>query len=162
VAVAYRREAVTSLSDADVIAFLSNSFAAQQRRLAGAPDPFPTGTVSAVLSDLVYAGAAVVRHVRDRADRTWDLRSQSGLRVSSAMRVARALRAVNPAALNRVTIIATAQLTDEVSNVRPPVNSRGWQREQATYLGELQRHGIAGPVLNALPGQERLRLLRSS
>lgn len=75
--------------------------------------------------------------------------------MSSAARVARALRAVSPAALNRVTIIAAAQLTDEAATARPPVNGRGWQTEQATYLGELRRHRIAGPVLAAFPGPER-------
>jgi helicase len=29
------------------------------------------------------------------------------------------------------------------------------QQSQATYIGELQRHGLAGPVLAALPGRER-------
>lgn len=62
---------------------------------------------------------------------------------------------MNPAALNRVTIIAAAQLTDETATARPQVNGRGWQTERAIYFGELQRHGIAGPVLTALPGPER-------
>jgi hypothetical protein len=48
VAVASRREGATGLSEADVIAYLSNSFAAHQQRLAGAPDPFPAATVSAL------------------------------------------------------------------------------------------------------------------
>src|SRR5690606_25796147 len=60
-----------------------------------------------------------------------------------------------PAGLNRATIIAAAQLTDEMATVRPPVNARGWQRETATYFGELQRHQTAGPVLNAMPGPDR-------
>jgi helicase len=56
-AVASRREGVTGLSEADVIAFLSSSFAAHQQRLGGAPDPFPAATVSAVLDDLAGAGS---------------------------------------------------------------------------------------------------------
>ncbi|ROO60362.1 replicative superfamily II helicase [Micromonospora sp. Llam0] len=155
VAVAARREGVTGLSEADVIAYLSNSFAAHQQRMAGAPDPFPAATVSAVLSDLVGAGLLSSDPSGIELTELGTYVSQSGLRVSSAVRVARALRAVYPGALNRVTIIAAAQLTDEVATARPPVNGRGWQKEQTTYIGELQRHGLAGPVLAALPGRER-------
>ena len=155
VAVASRREGVTGLSEAEVIAFLSNSFAAHQQRLGGAPDPFPAATVSAVLDDLVGAGLLSSGPSGIELTELGTYVSQSGLRVSSAARVARVLRAVNPAALNRVTLIAAAQLTDEAATARPPVNGRGWQKEQATYLGELQRHGIAGPVLAAFPGPER-------
>jgi helicase len=155
VAVAGRREGVTGLSQADVIAFLSSSFAAHQQRLGGAPDPFPAATVSAVLNDLAGAGLLSSGPYGIELTELGTYVSQSGLRVSSAARVARALRTVTPGALNRVTIIAAAQLTDEAATARPPVNGRGWQREQATYFGELQRHRIAGPVLSAFPGPER-------
>ncbi|GAA1807934.1 DEAD/DEAH box helicase [Actinomadura chokoriensis] len=155
VAVASQREGVAGLTGADVTAFLTNSFAAHQQRLAGAPDPFPTGTVAAALDELVDAGLVSSGSSGIELTELGTYVSQSGLRVVSAVRVARALRAVHPSALNRVTIIAAAQLTDEAATARPPVNGRGWQREQATYLGELQRHGIAGPVLAAMPGQER-------
>lgn len=155
VAVASRREGTTGLSETDVIAFLSNSFAAHQQRLAGAPNPFPEATVSAALNDLVSVGLLSSDPSGIELTELGTYVSQSGLRVSSAVRVARTLRAVNPAALNRVTIISAAQLTDEVATARPPVNGRGWQKEQTTYLGELRRHGIAGPVLAAMPGLER-------
>jgi helicase len=155
VAVASRREGMTGLSGADVIGFLSSSFAAHQQRLGGAPDPFPAATVSAVLDDLAGAGLLSSGLSGIELTELGTYVSQSGLRVSSAARVSRALRAVNPAALNRVTIIAAAQLTDEAATARPQVNGRGWQTERATYFGELQRHGIAGPVLAALPGPER-------
>ncbi|WP_433221454.1 DEAD/DEAH box helicase [Dactylosporangium sp. CS-047395] len=155
VAVASRREGVAVLTEADVIAYLSNSFAAHQQRLVGAADPFPAAAVSTVLGDLVGAGLLSSTTAGIELTELGTYVSHSGLRVSSAVRVARVLRVVNSAALNRVTIIAAAQLTDEVASARPPVNGRGWQKEQATYGGELQRHGIAGPVLAALPGPER-------
>jgi replicative superfamily II helicase len=155
VAVAARREGAAGLSEAEVIAFLSSSFAAHQQRIEGAPDPFPVATVSAGLNDLAGAGLLSSGPHGVELTELGTYVSQSGLRVSSAMRVARVLRAVNPGALNRVTIIAAAQLTDEAATARPPVNGRGWQKEQATYFGELQRHRIAGPVLAAFPGPER-------
>ncbi len=61
VTVATRREGSDSLTQDDVVAFLANSFAAHQRRLAGAPDPFPPATVSATLAELVCRGPAGVR-----------------------------------------------------------------------------------------------------
>ncbi len=81
--------------------------------------------------------------------------SQSGLRVSSATRVARVLGDVPPEGLNRATIIGAAQLTDEMATVWVPVNGRGWRQETATYFGELQRHSIAVAVLSAMHGPER-------
>jgi helicase len=155
VAVASRREGKTGLSETDAIAFLSHSFAAHQQRLGDAPDPFPAATVSTVLDDLLGAGLLSSGPSGIELTEFGTYVSQGGLRVSSAMRVASALRAVNPAALNRVTIIAAVQLTDEAATARVPVNGKGWQREQATYCDELKRHGIAGPVLAALPGLER-------
>jgi replicative superfamily II helicase len=155
VAVASRREGKTGLNEADAIAFLSSSFAAHQQRLGGAPDPFPAATVSAVLDDLLGAGLLSSGPSGIELTEFGTYVSQGGLRVSSATRVANALRTVNPAALNRVTIIAAAQLTDEAATARVPVNGKGWQKEQATYCDELKRHSIAGPVLAALPGLER-------
>jgi replicative superfamily II helicase len=155
VAVASRREGLTGLSQDNVIAFLSSSFAAHQQRLEGAPDPFPAATVSAVLDELASAGLLSSGNSGIELTELGTYVSQSGLGVSSATRVARALRAVGSAVLNRATIIAAAQLTDEAATARPPVNGRGWQREQATYLGELQRHHAAGAVLAAFPGPER-------
>ncbi|WP_328848535.1 DEAD/DEAH box helicase [Micromonospora zamorensis] len=155
VAVASRREGATGLGEDDILAYLANSFAAHQQRLAGAADPFPTTTVTAVLAELVGAGLLSSGPSGVELTELGTYVSQSGLRVASAARVARALRAVYSDALNRVTIITAAQLTDEVTSARPPVNGKGWQKEQATYIGELQRHGLARPVLAAMPGQDR-------
>jgi helicase len=113
VAVASLREGMTGLNEADIIAFLSNSFATHQQRLGGAPDPCPVATVSAVLDDLAGAGLLSSGPSGIELTELGTYVSQSCLRVSSAARVARALRAVDPATLNRVTIIAAAHLTDD-------------------------------------------------
>jgi hypothetical protein len=155
VAVASHRGRVTGMSGADVIAFLANSFAAHQQRLAGASDAFSLDTVSAVLDDLVAAGLLSTGSAGIELTELGTYISQSGLRVSSAVRVSHALRSVYPSELNRSTLIAAAQLTDELASYRPPVNSRGWQKEQATYLRELQRHGIATRMYNAMLGPDR-------
>lgn len=151
VAVAARREGDERLTEDDVLAFLANSFAAHQRRLAGAADPFPLARVSATLAELVSADLLASGPSGLTLTGLGTYVAQSGLRVSSAVRVARALRMVHPAQLNRATLIAAAQLTEELAEVRVRVNGRGWQREQQTFFGELRRHGIAEPVLAALP-----------
>jgi hypothetical protein len=56
--------------------------------------------------------------------------------------------------LNRVTLIGAAQVTDELQAMQMPVNSRGWQKERATYGGVLQQQG-AGLALNLLLNAER-------
>jgi hypothetical protein len=111
--------------------------------------------LSAVLDDLVGAGLLLSDPSGIELSELGAYVSQSGLRVSSAVRVARALRAVNSAALSRVTIVAAAQLTDEVATARPRSTEKDGRKEQATYLSELRRHGLAEPMLAALPGQER-------
>jgi len=151
VAVATRREGADQLTQEDVLAFLANSFAAHQRRLTSAEDPFPPAKVSGALADLVSAGLLADGASRLALTELGTYVAQSGLRVSSAVRVARALRMLHPAQLNRVTLIAAAQLTDEMGDIRVRVNGRGWQRELQTFLHELRRHGIAEPMLAALP-----------
>ena len=60
--------------------------------------------------------------------------AQSGLRVSSAVRVAQVLRTLHPAHLNRATLIAAAQLTDELDEVRIRINKRGLAERTADLL----------------------------
>jgi helicase len=151
VAFAARREGADQLTQDDILAFLANSFAAHQRRLTNSADPFPPAKVSGALADLVSAGLVASGPSEVALTELGTYVAQSGLRVSSAVRVARVLRVLHPAQLNRVTLIAAAQLTDEMGEVRVRVNGRGWQREMQTFFGELRRHGIAEPLLAALP-----------
>jgi hypothetical protein len=115
--------------------------------VAGAAAPFPPTTVSAALAELVSADLLASGPAGLALTELGSYVAQSGLRVASAVRVARALRMLHPSQLIRATLIAAAQLTDELATVRPRVNGRGWQREQQTFFGELRRHGIAEPML---------------
>lgn len=47
--------------------------------------------------------------------------------------------------VNRASLICAAQITEEVSEVRMPINAKGWQKELATYGAVLiqQKSGIA-------------------
>lgn len=151
VAVAARREGDEHLTEDDVMAFLAESFATHQQRLIGSADPFPSATAAATLAELQSADLLVSGTGGLELTELGRYVAQSGLQVSSAVRVARALRMVHPSQLNRATVITAAQLTDELSQVRIPVNSRGWRPEQQTFFGELRRHQIAEPILASLP-----------
>jgi replicative superfamily II helicase len=150
VAVATWREGTDQLTQDDVLAFLANSFAAHQRRLTNSPEPFPPAKVSGALADLVSAGLLGSNPSGLALTELGTYVAQSGLRVSSAVRVARALRSLHAAQLNRATLIAAAQLTDEMGEIRVRVNGRGWQRELRTFFQELRRHRIAEPLLTAM------------
>lgn len=100
VKVASRREGTATLGQADIITYLANSFAAHQQRLTGSSDPFPAATVSAGLGELAGAGLLTSDSSGFKFTELGTYVSQSGLRVSSAVRVAHALRGVHPTALN--------------------------------------------------------------
>ncbi|WP_125911316.1 MULTISPECIES: DEAD/DEAH box helicase [Pseudonocardia] len=149
VAVAARRG--EHLAEDDVRDFLANSFAAHQHRTTAGVDPFPAATVSSTLDELVSVDLMTSGPSGLALTELGTYVAQSGLRVSSAVRVARVLRTLPTAHLNRATLIAAAQLTDELDEVRIRVNKRGWQREQQTFFTELRRHRTAERMLAALP-----------
>ena len=152
VAVAARRDGAGHLTEDDVLAFLADSsFAAHQHRTIAAADPFPPATVSSTLAELVSADLLTSGPSGLALTELGTYVAQSGLRVSSAVRVARALRTLHPLHLNRATLITAAQLTDELDETQLRVNGRGWQSEQRTFFSELRRHRAAERMLAALP-----------
>jgi helicase len=151
VAVAARRDGAGHLTEDDVLAFLANSLAAHQHRTIAAADPFPPATVSSTLAELVSADLLTSGPSGLALTELGTYVAQSGLRVSSAVRVARALRTLHPLHLNRATLITAAQLTDELDETQLRVNGRGWQSEQRTFFSELRRHRAAERMLAALP-----------
>jgi helicase len=137
------------LTEDDVLAFLANSFAAHQARLAGRAEAFSRPHISRAVSELVASGLVNATPGLGLTE-LGTMVAQSGITVRSAVRVASVLRQVPAADLRRATLIAAAQLTTELDDVYMAVNGRGWQRETQTYLGELRRHGPSEVVLTAL------------
>src|SRR6266511_1010664 len=138
------------LTEKDIIAFLGNSFAAHQERLTGGGDAFSPSKIATTMSELIAGGLVERSATAVVLTELGVLVAQSGISVRSAVRVASALRYLQPADINRATLIAAAQLATEVDQVTMRVNGRGWQAESQTYFGELRRHGGANGVLNAL------------
>jgi hypothetical protein len=138
------------LTEGDVVSFLANSFAAHQQRLTGQAELITPSDITPVLNELVTSGLVASTATGVRLTELGALVAQSGLAVRSAVTVANALRHLHPTEINRATLIAAAQLTAELDELRLPVNSRGWRPEQTTFYTELRRHNVSDTVFNAL------------
>ena len=139
-----------TLTQDDVVAILANSFAAHQNRLAGSGEAFEPATIAAVLGALRDEQFIEDDGSGLRLTRLGTVVAESGLVVRSAIAVAGALRRVHPQQLNRATLIAAAQLTAELDDMRLTVNARGVQKEIGTFVDELVRQRTARAVLDAL------------
>jgi helicase len=150
IATAQTGQAQQGLTEDDVVTFLANSFAAHQQRITGQAELITPADITPILSELITGGLAESTALGVRLTELGALIAQSGLSVRSATRVASVLRQLSPAEVNRATLIAAAQLTAELDDLRVPVNTRGWRPEQNTFYTELRRHRVAPTVLNAL------------
>ena len=139
-----------TLTQDDLVAVLANSFAAHQNRLTGSGEAFEPATIAAVLGALRDEQFIEDDGSGLRLTRLGTVVAESGLVVRSAIAVAGALRRVHPQQLNRATLIAAAQLTAELDDMRLTVNARGVQKEIGTFVDELVRQRTARAVLDAL------------
>jgi hypothetical protein len=123
----------------------------------------------ALLTYEKFAGLALgTSHVPDQTlamSPLGRLVARSGLAVKSAITVTRTLRSLAADELNRATLIAIAQLTEEVEQVQFPLNYKGYRAEMSTFGPELQRQRIAGAAMAALqraaPGQQHIAAKRA-
>jgi helicase len=138
------------LSQADVVAVLANSFAAHQNRVAGRGDAFEPAKIASVLASLTSEQLVQDDGSGLRLTPLGAVVAESGLAVRSAVAVASAFRRLGPDQLNRATIIAAAQVTEELDDTRLTVNIKGVRKELGTFITELQRQGVASAVLDAL------------
>ena len=75
---------------------------------------------------------------------------ESAIEVESVIRLVEALTGLNPQEITDPTIIAAAQVTQELGEVHFPINKRSTQAEPQAWSGELVRQGVARGVHNAL------------
>jgi hypothetical protein len=151
VSVASTRVDGTGITTHDAVAVLSNTLASHQMRLEGAADPFEHRVVIAALDELRTQGFIIEAPDQTLAmSALGRLVARSGLAVKSAITVTRTLRSLTPDELNRATLIAVAQLTEEVEKVLFPLNYKGYRAEMSTFGPELQRQRVAGAAMAAL------------
>jgi replicative superfamily II helicase len=135
----------------DLVAILANSFAAHQARLQRSSDAFERGRVSEAISELQRVGfLEVLEGDRTRLSMLGGIVAQSALSVQSAIRLTTVLRGLQPAQLNRETLITAAQLTEEVDATRLVVNKRGVKKELQTFISGLRSRQAATAAVDAL------------
>ncbi|MFD9702116.1 DEAD/DEAH box helicase [Lentzea sp. NPDC059081] len=141
-----------TLTAALVEDFMKWTFAAHLDEVGLSPSSFSPGQVLSALTDLATHG--LIRKADDGYALTplGKVALRSGLGVDSVVVIAQALRAVEPTALTRMTLVAAAQLTDELQDVRFPRSKSQWRREWQTLQRKLRHQNIAEPVLDLLLG----------
>ncbi|CBG70025.1 putative helicase [Streptomyces scabiei 87.22] len=150
VAIVSARVEGRALQSAEVVSVLSNSFAAHQARLSGTGNAFDPERTGQILQELCRVGFIDdVGNDELRLNSLGAIVAQSGLTVRSAIRVTNVLRSVRPEDLNHATLIAVAQLTQELDDTRLVVNTRGVRVELNTFISALHRQQVAPSVISA-------------
>jgi Superfamily II helicase len=139
------------MTAADVIGFLTESFAASRRATISPgwvldPAPFAHSLGQLTANGLVEADAEGRFHLTPLGR----LAGQTGTDVRSVMRLVAALRAVPTDAINEPTLVAATQLTVELDDTYVPLNRRSKDKEPAAWLSLLRRRAVAGAVLGQL------------
>ncbi|SDI89782.1 Replicative superfamily II helicase [Frankineae bacterium MT45] len=151
VTIAAERSSDHSVAVDSVVAILADSLAAHQARLSGGADAFSRAQIQDAIAELQQVGLLeVLDQDRTKLSSLGQVVATGTLSVTSAVRVAATLRQTQPAELNAVTILATAQITEELDATRLNVNKKGVQKELNTYLNDLSSRGAAHSVMNQL------------
>jgi ATP-dependent DNA helicase len=151
VAIASDRSEDGSAAVEDLVGILASSLAAHQVRLRQNVDVFRPDQITTAITELQRFGfLELMGDNRTKLSALGALVAGSTLSVESAIRVTSALRRVRPDQFNRATVLAVAQVTEELDDTRLTVNARGVQRELSTFIGQLQAQRIAGAVIDAL------------
>ncbi|HUA74576.1 MAG TPA: DEAD/DEAH box helicase [Solirubrobacteraceae bacterium] len=138
------------MSENELIAFLENSWGVFQRRAAQGEWAWDANELRARLAELEQLEMVE----RDEAGNygllpLGQFAGEAGVAVETIVRLARVARSA-PGFTDAVSALALVQVTAELEDVYMPVNTRGWRKEAASWLGELARLGIAHGVYEAL------------
>jgi helicase len=142
-----------TMSDAHVNAFLTWTFATHLYDSGLSVRSFSSSRISDAMASLVAEG--LIRS----ADGGYALTAlgkvalRSGLSVDSIVVIAQALRAIEATQLTRMTLIAAAQLTEELLDMRFSLPTGRWRKEWQALLQKLRSQNIAEPLLDRLLGE---------
>lgn len=149
-ALAAQRSALGSVAVGDVIDILANSLGAHQARLRMASDPFDASTLGNIVRELQRVGFLEATTIdQTKLTPLGELVASSMLTVGSAVRVASALRQISASQLNLPTLLAVAQVSEELDRTRLTVNAKGVRAELSTFLNGLRSRGVAPSALDA-------------
>ena len=139
------------LAAADIMTFLEGSFGAFQRRLDDPRWHWEVDHVQRALDQLAQHDLLTLdpeqRYVPTALGR---LAGEGGAEVESIIRLAAALRSLQPDALTAATLIAAAQITVELDDVYFPINTKSTIQEPPFWVGELRKVAVPEALLGAL------------
>ncbi|MFE3171306.1 DEAD/DEAH box helicase [Amycolatopsis sp. NPDC059090] len=147
-----------SVHAGQVASLLASTFAAHQSRMDGWPDPYPPEEVEAILSGLVECGLLRREAAGYGPTQLGEIAVRGALSMDSVLRVAEAFAEIGPGHLNRMTIIAVAQLTTELEQISVPVSFRHRLPEREEFDRIMRAQRLADPVFRKLrsgPSQDK-------
>ncbi|MFJ6677438.1 DEAD/DEAH box helicase [Actinosynnema sp. NPDC091369] len=141
-----------TISAAHVNAFLTWTFAAHLNNVGLSTHSFTAGQIASAMAHLDREGLISSTDGGYALTALGKVAVRSGLSVDSVIVIARALRAVRATQLTRMTLIAAAQLTEELVDVRFSLPRGNWRKEWQTLRQKLRQQNIAEPLLDRLLG----------
>ncbi|MGW7537166.1 DEAD/DEAH box helicase [Amycolatopsis sp. NPDC054798] len=139
-----------SVHTGQVVSFLASTFVAHQSRMDGRPDPYPSEEIETTLSDLVQSGLLRREAAGYAQTQLGEIAVRGALSMDSVLRVTEAFAELAPGQLNRMTIIAIAQLTTELEEIGIPVSFRQRRPEQEDFEQVMRAQRLADPVFRRL------------
>jgi hypothetical protein len=140
------------MSAEHVEAFLSWTFAAQLHQVGRSPHSFSPSRTASALAELVAGGLVKATGNGFALTVLGRIAIRTGLGVDSVIVVATALGAISAGQLTRMSLIAAAQLTDELRDDRFTLPTGRWRKEWQSLQQKLLQQGIASPLLDRLMG----------
>lgn len=151
VLVAAQRSSGHGLSQADMLAFLEDSFGAFQARLSSPSWQWDRGQLAGALHSLVEHHMVEYDHADQyRLTELGRLAGEGGIEVESIVRLVEALRPLDASIISDPALISATQLTVELDQVLFPLNKKSTQKEPQAWMYELQRQSVPTSILHAM------------
>jgi helicase len=142
---------IGGMAGEEVVGFLESSFGAFQEAQRAGGWKWDASSLNNALQEL-----AQHRMIERGQDGLYTvtplgrLAGESAAEVESVIRIVDCIGAVQPADITDPVLIVAAQSTAELDGVHFPINKKSTQKEPQTWIGELQRQGVAQAALWSL------------
>ena len=151
VLIAARKSGGNGLTSDEIISFLEGSFGAYQQAQAMQHWKWNRVELADALGNLEHHKLVKRSHDGgyELTELGW-LAGQGGVEVESITRLVELLTHLDPAVINDPTLIAAAQVTCELDEVRLPINKKSTQKEPQTWRAELQHQNVPSHVVHGM------------
>jgi helicase len=144
----YPADATGLVTQDDILGVLDSSFAAFQAR-EGGQSQWDSEQLTASFTQLVTANLIAAEDGGFRLTELGRFAGESGVHVDSIIRLVHGLQG-SIGQLNSVSLIAAAQLTNELNDIYLPVNARGKNTEIPRWPNLLVQQGVPGNLIRSL------------